>query len=340
MACASSASRRRPRPRSSATSSPPSRSSAWAGSARARTRSITCGAATSRRSPSRRSTGWRRGRHRRPRPAARDYARLVAEVMSRIQDPTPPETGQSYSFILDADVRSAPATSTTTRVTVRRSFETTRGSSALPLRRSPRCGASWPAETERGSLERFMEILLVMLNDAGGGVSPTSLAPVFESLLEGYWQAGDGSGLRAFARCGWMPPLTRRSIRQPRGGTQHRRGVPEPGADRRDDPEGRGNQPVSGRRDLDLEPRRHRIWDLLIDFTSSLPEGETRAGVVKHLRGWLATEPDLLRRPSRPWRRRSGRGLAPSMKAAEVRFVHARSPRPVASHRSSARSGS
>jgi hypothetical protein len=127
-----------------------------------------------------------------------DYRALVAELTAKIQSPAPPTTGQSYAFVLDADVHVSASDLHYEATTVRRAFEDNPTVLDLTTEEAETVRADVRSEDENVLLERFVAVLFGVLTDPARNVSEVALAPVFERLLEGYWEASDFVSLDDF----------------------------------------------------------------------------------------------------------------------------------------------
>ncbi|MFQ5789011.1 MAG: HEAT repeat domain-containing protein, partial [Acidobacteriota bacterium] len=221
---------------------------------------------------------------------------LVADLMSKIQDPAAPSTGQGYAFMLDADSRVAASDLHYQATTIRRSFEENPTVLSLTPEEVARLRDEAREENEEELLERFIRILFVILTDCTGSVSTLKLGPVLEQLLEAYWKAEDYRAvcsllarLQAAAQEAPVPEnreLARNAAREFL--TEERIRLTfqlvEAGA-------------------LSLEEALpiwafigHETWDLVVDFWWALPEGELRIGVKAFLHKLVSSNPELLRK--------------------------------------------
>lgn len=224
-----------------------------------------------------------------------DYRSLVADLTARIQDPGPPMTGQSYAFLVDADVKVAETDFHYESTTTHRTFED--NPTVLHLTPAEAQGLRGELQSERETelIGRFTDILFVMLGNPGRAVSGAGLAPVFLRLLEGYWAAADFTALRGLA--------------SRLGGAA--RGVP--------DPENRAA--ARGVLDRFLNPERlaatldllkqgalgadvaETIWTLagapafpmLVEAMATLSDGPVRAAVTAYVQREAKAKPELLR---------------------------------------------
>jgi hypothetical protein len=228
--------------------------------------------------------------------ATDDYRSLVGDLMSKIQSPAPPETGQRYSFMLDLDADSKVAASDLhyEATTQHRAFEDNPTVLELSTEEVEGLRAEVAEENEEELLERFIEVLIVILTDPAGTVSGAFLSPVFEQLLEGYWKAEEYSRVsklltrlqatsqvaavpesRVAARSILVKFLTSRRIEETLG-------LLESGGLAL--PESVSMWDLAG----------GEVWDLLVDFSCRLPKGELHAGVTTFLHKRLTANPALL----------------------------------------------
>jgi hypothetical protein len=221
-----------------------------------------------------------------------DYRALVAELVSKIQRPAEPTTGQSYAFVLDADVRVGASDFHYEATTTRKAFE--ENPTILDL-----TGGGGPAG---GGRERGRE----------GAARPFRGRPLRRPHGHGAERVGGGPGpgVREAARgllgsLGLrlperlpLPPAPRgrerARSRNPPAGPRHGREVREPRSgpqDARDRAEDGPLRPGHAR----LGPGGDEAWPLLVDFLARLPEGTLRNELVAYLRGRLRASPGLLR---------------------------------------------
>jgi hypothetical protein len=227
--------------------------------------------------------------------AGDDYRALVADVMSKIQNPAAPETGQGYAFVVDADTRVAATDFHYEATTARRTFEENPTVLQLSQKEVATLRSGLEGDTEESLLKRFIEILFVMLMDPAGTISGATVVPVFSRLLEGYWAAGDYPSF-----CSLLSRLLVTSDGAPLPETRDgiRKILEEALTDERIDESLKLVESGS----LALKEASilwgvagDENWDLLLDFCWALPEGELREGVSTLLRKRLSSNPDLLR---------------------------------------------
>ena len=126
-----------------------------------------------------------------------EFGALVSELMSSIQDPTPAEGEQSYSFVMDADLQVAATDLHYEASTARKAFDENPTVLRLDPRELETLQTMVAADDEENILRRFMEILFSILMDPAETITGDNLVPVFERLLQGFWQATDYSDTRA-----------------------------------------------------------------------------------------------------------------------------------------------
>jgi hypothetical protein len=224
-----------------------------------------------------------------------DYRALVADVMSKIQSPAPPETGQGYAFVVDADTRVAATDFHYEATTARRTFEENPTVLQLSRQEVTDLRAGIEDDTENELLKRFIEILFVMLMDPAGTISASNVAPVFERLLNGYWAVADHANVssllsRLHATSQGAPlPDTRQAVQEiiDKFLTE----------ERIDETHQLLQSGTMALKDAGLlwGVAGDEIWNVLLDFCWTLPEGELRDGVSALLRKRLTHNPDLLR---------------------------------------------
>ena len=227
--------------------------------------------------------------------AGDDYRALVADVMSKIQSPAPPETGQGYAFVVDADTRVAATDFHYESTTARRTFEDNPTVLQLSSGEVAALRSGLEGDTEEALLQRFIEILFVMLMDPAGTISGEAVGPVFSRLLEGYWASGDYPSLaslmsRLLATSEGAPlPETRAGIQKILEASLTDERIDE-------------TLKLVEAGSLELKEAGilwsiagDQNWDLLLDFSWTLPEGRLRDGMSGFLRKKLSANPDLLR---------------------------------------------
>lgn len=221
---------------------------------------------------------------------------LVADLVEKIKDPAPPSTGQKYAFVMDADVRVGQQDLHYNATTLRRTFEENPAVLRLSTEEAEHIRTELGEDRDQVLVERFIEILLVIVRSPMKSIEAQAIAPVFQQLAEGYWNARDY--LRVAAIVGHV----------------HAAATEAP------NPEYRVALADVIRRFLNVErlnilfldfvggalppPIAVRLWDLvpgeviwpiLLDSWLRLPDGETRTLVLNALRRRLAANTDLLK---------------------------------------------
>ncbi len=221
---------------------------------------------------------------------------LVADLAEKIKDPAPPVTGQKYAFVVDADVKVATQDLHYDATTLRRAFEENPSVLRLAEAEVQQIRAELGEDRDQNLVERFIEILLIIARSPVKSIEPTTIAPVFQQLAEGYWNARDYSRVTAI-----LAHLHAAATEAP---------IPEYRAAIADvirrflnverlnllflDFVGGALSPKVAVRLWDLVPDEV-IWPILLDAWTRLPDGETRNVVLSALRRRLATNTELLR---------------------------------------------
>jgi len=229
-----------------------------------------------------------------PEAGREDYRALVAELNSKIQSPAAPTTGQSYAFVLDADVHVSASDLHYEATTTRKAFEDNPTILDLTREEAEAVRADVNSEDENALLERFVAVLFGVLTDPARNVSEVGLAPVFEKLLEGYWEASEFVSLDDL-----LSRLHRAAESAPDSGSRllaHAMVT-------------KFVSPERIRRTLEMVHRTvpfaqvtpiwdlggDEAWPLLVDFLARLPEGTLRNELLGYLRHRLGASPNLLR---------------------------------------------
>ena len=224
-----------------------------------------------------------------------DYQALVADVMSKIQNPAAPETGQKYSFRVDADTKVAATDLHYESTTTRRTFEENPTVLQLTPEEVSKLREGIEKDTEDELLKRFIEILFVMLTDPGGTVSGSALLPVFKQFLEGYWKGQDYAGatylLTRIHEISETAPLpeTREAVKKIL--------VEFLTAERFEEilELVRSSTLPMDKAALLWKLAGDDFWNTLIDFCSTLPEGELRVSVNAWLQDQVSLNRNLLK---------------------------------------------
>lgn len=229
-----------------------------------------------------------------PEAGKEDYRALVAELTSKIQSPAAPTTGQSYAFVLDADVHVSASDLHYEATTTRKAFEENPTVLDLTEEEAVTVRAEVESEDENALLERFVAVLFGILTDPARNVSEVALAPVFERLLEGYWGASDFVSLDDF-----LSRLHRAAESAPDSGS---RLLAHAMVTKFVSPERVGRTLEIVQRTVPFaqvtpiwDLAGDEAWPLLVDFLAKLPEGTLRNELLAYLRRRLRASPNLLR---------------------------------------------
>ena len=221
---------------------------------------------------------------------------LISDLAEKIKNPAPPVTGQKYAFVMDADVRVGQQDFHYDATTLRRSFEENPAVLRLADEEAKQIRAELGEDREELLVERFIEILLVIVRSPAKSIEPQAIAPVFQQLAEAYWNGRDYNRVTAI-----LAHMQSAATEAP-------------------NPEYRVALADVIRRFLTVErlnllfldfiggalpaPIAFRIWDLvpdeviwpiLLDSFARLPEGDNRNLVSNALRRRLAANSNLLR---------------------------------------------
>ena len=221
---------------------------------------------------------------------------LIAELADKIKNPAAPALGQSYAFVLDADMKVAAQDLHYDATTMRRTFEENPAVLRLSDEQAAQLRAELGEDRDQILVERFIEILLVIVRSPGKSIDATVLAPVFQQLADAYWNAHDYGRVAAI-----LTPVREAASDAP--SPEHRAAMADV-VRRFVTPErlnlilldfvGGALAPKIAMRFWDFVPD-DVIWPILLDAWSRLPEGETRTLVLNALRTRLARNLDLLR---------------------------------------------
>jgi hypothetical protein len=227
---------------------------------------------------------------------AQDYRALVTELVEKIKAPAPPETGQTYAFVLDADVRLQSTDLRYDAATTRRAFADNPTVFRLTSRQVDALRAEAGRDDEAELLARFVDILLAMVRDGGRVADLPRVQRVMRQILAGLWQASEQSVLaetlsRLREAAEEAPDAAaRRALNDLIGGffTAERMGqllqaVQQP----------RGISFAQAREMWDLAGEES--WGALLDLVGELPDGELAGELRRYLRERLAAQPELLR---------------------------------------------
>ncbi len=221
---------------------------------------------------------------------------LVVDVSNMIKNPAPPSTGQKYAFVMDADVRVAQQDLHYNSTTLRRTFEENPSVLRLAEDEAAQIRTELGQNRDQVLVERFIEILLVIVRSPLKSVDANAIAPMFQQLAEGYWSARDYNRVAAILTHvnaaateaanpeyrAALADIIRRFLSVERLNLLFLDFV------------GGALPPQIAARLWDLVPDEV-IWPILLDSWSRLPDGETRNLVLAALRKRLAKNADLLR---------------------------------------------
>ncbi|HEY3053622.1 MAG TPA: HEAT repeat domain-containing protein [Thermoanaerobaculia bacterium] len=226
---------------------------------------------------------------------AADFSGLVADLAEKITAPAPPETGQKYSVVLDADVNVAAKDLHYDATTVRKTFEQNPAVLRLTEQQTSDLRQEISVESDQHLMERFVEILLLIIRLPFKSIDPAKISAILGQLVEGYWQSREldkSTALLMFMRAAAQEapnPAARaaldevitRFLSDERLGTAMSAFIG-------------GAIPVSfATRLWDVVPDA-QIWPLLLDAYAKLVDGEARNAVLAALRRRLAAHMDLL----------------------------------------------
>jgi hypothetical protein len=220
----------------------------------------------------------------------------VSDLSALIKNPAPATTGEHYAFVMDADVRVAEQDFHYNATTLRRSFEENPRVLTLAEDEAQQIRAELGQNRDSVLVERFIEILLVIVRSPAKSVDPNTMAIMFQQLTEGYWKARDYTRTTAI-----LTHVHAAATEAPN--PEYRSALAD--AIRRFlsverlnilflDFIGGALPPQLATRLWDLVPDEV-IWPILLDSWSRLPEGETRGLVLTALRRRLAKNSELLR---------------------------------------------
>lgn len=246
-----------------------------------------------------------------PEAAAEDMSALVADLAAKIKNPAPAVTGQAYAFMLDADVRVAATDLHYEATTTRKAFEENPTVLSLTPEEAAALRAEAESDRETQLLRRFVDILFAILATPVKTVAGSTLAPIFQKLLEGHWSAGDHATavamldrLRAAASSA-PDPDNRMAARAVLDGFL----TPE---------RMRAGLELLKQGKLPLESAG-RLWEgagheaslVLMEGWAALPEGPLRSALAVELKQRIAVDPELVRAAlASPDARRIRAGLA------------------------------
>ncbi|HEY6843697.1 MAG TPA: HEAT repeat domain-containing protein [Thermoanaerobaculia bacterium] len=221
---------------------------------------------------------------------------MVADLSAMIKDPAPPVTGQKYAFTVDADVKIAQQDLHYSASTLRRAFDENPTVLRLAEDEAAQIRTELGGNRDQILIERFIEILLVIVRSPLKSVDAGAVAPMFGQLAEGYWNARDYNRVTAIlthvnAAATEAPnPEYRAALAD----IVRRFLTPERLSIAFLDFVGGALPPQLATRIWDLVPDEV-VWPILLDAWSRLPDGETRTFVTSALRKRVARNSELLR---------------------------------------------
>lgn len=221
---------------------------------------------------------------------------LVADLSVAIKDPAPPMTGQKYAFTVDADVKIAHQDLHYSASTMRRAFEENPTVLRLAEDEAQQIRTELSANRDQVLVERFIEILLVIVRSPIKSVDAAAVAPMFQQLAEGYWNVRDYVRTTAI--------LTHVNAAATEAPNPEYRAALADVVRRFLSPErlniafldfvGGALPTQYATRLWDLVPD-DVVWPILLDSWARLPDGETRTFVTNALRRRVAKNSELLR---------------------------------------------
>ena len=216
---------------------------------------------------------------------------LVADLAKKIKDPAAPQTGERY----DAGVRDAHQDMHYDATTFRRRFEDNPAVLRLAEDEAQQIRTELGGNRESVLVERFIEIMLVIVRAPQRSVEPGSVAVMFQQLAEGYWASRDYARVSAI-----LTHVHSAATEAP---------VPEYRVALADairrflsterlsllflDFVGGALSSKLATRIWDLVPDEV-VWPILLDSWSRLPDGETRGFVQTALKQRLGKNPELM----------------------------------------------
>ena len=228
--------------------------------------------------------------------AGNELHSLIAELTESIRNPAAPVTGQKYAFVVDAEVKVGQTDLHYDATTLRRSFEENPTVLRLAEAETQRIRGELGEDRDQTLVERFIEILLVIVRSPAKTIEPPVIAPVFQQIAEGYWAARDYARVTAV-----LTHVHAAATQAPN--PEYRAALADIirrflSVERLNllflDFVGGALPPQIAFRIWDLVPD-DVIWPILLDAFSRLPEGETRTLVLTALRRRMAANSELLR---------------------------------------------
>jgi len=221
---------------------------------------------------------------------------FIAELAEKIKNPAAPVTGQKYAFVVDAEVRVGQQDFHYDATTLRRTFEENPTVLRLTEEETHQIREELGEDRDQTLVERFIEILLVIVRSPAKTIEPQVIAPVLQQIAEGYWTARDYGRVTAI-----LSHLHAAATQAPN--PEYRAALADVirrflSVERLNilflDFVGGALSAQTASRVWDLVPDSV-IWPILLDSFARLPDGETRTLVSTALRRRLAANSDLLR---------------------------------------------
>ncbi len=226
---------------------------------------------------------------------ASDFSGLVADLASKIKSPAPPETGQRYSFVLDADVSVASKDLHYDATTVRKTFDENPSVLRLTEQQTSELRQEISVEGDQHLMERFVEILLLIIRLPFKSIDPAKIAAILGQLVDGYWHSREldkSTALLTYMRAAAQEapnPAARSAMSEV---ITHCLSDERLAAMMSEFAAGAVSVPIATRL-WDIPPDA-QIWPMLLDTYSKLVEGEARSAVLAALRRRLAVNMELL----------------------------------------------
>lgn len=228
--------------------------------------------------------------------AGNELHRLVADLAASIKNPAPPVSGQKESFVVDPDLRARQQDFHHEATTLRRTFDENPSLLRLDTAEAEQIRAQVGEDRDQVLVERFIEILLVIVRSPMKSIEPAAIAPVLQQLAESYWNARDYMRVAAILRHvqAAATEAPNPDYRAALADVIRRFLTPERLNLLMLDLIGGALTPQLAVQMWDLVPDE-LVWPILLDTWSRLPEGDTRGIVLNALRKRIASNMDLLR---------------------------------------------
>lgn len=225
-----------------------------------------------------------------------DFRALISELADRISSTAAPATGQSYAFMVDADVRVAAQDFHFDASTVHKKFEENPTVLSLTAEQAEALRTEVAKDREQVLLERFIDIVLVLMANPAKPDAASTLGPILQRLIEGYWAGHDFA--RLVKLLGRLRAVAE-SASHPDSRTAAREIIQKFLTPERI----RGTFPAVQHGALTLREAAQvwsfvgdSFWELLMEFWISTPEGKVRDATSILLRNLVGANPELLRR--------------------------------------------